>query len=348
MFSRCAIKGISAVIPTEVKNINEFVSLYGEKTVARIRKATGIDELHIASKGLTTADYCIEAANSILAQDFFAIADIDGVIFVSQTPDYLIPHTSATIQHRLGISTNAIAMDLNFGCAGYVYGLFQAMLLVEAGYCKNVLLCAGDTLSRYIHPLDRSLRMVMGDAGTATIVSVSDISSQSTFSFFTDGSGCDLLQVPAGASRMPFEKGKTDIVNMDEDGNGRTLENLYMNGSEIMTFALKSVPELVNEVLLKIGWNIEEVDLFALHQANSFMVKYIAKRMKVDSERVPINVQYTGNTSSASIPLMLCNLYANKNEELQKVICCGFGTGLACAAGAIDLSKAVICPTKVF
>ncbi len=345
-FRRCTIRSVATVIPKERQCINDFIPLYGDKIVGRIRKATGIEEIRIAPKTKTAADYCVEAVKAIFDKQICSPSIIDGVIFVSQTPDYLIPHTSATIQHRLGIPTDAIAMDLNFGCAGYVYGLFQAMLLIETGFCCNVLLCTGDTLSRHIHPMDRSLRMVMGDAGTATLVSANDNASSSAFSFFTDGGGASLLQIPAGGSRMPYEIGVTDNLTTDEEGNQHTLENLYMNGTEIMTFALQRVPQLVADVLGKIKWTKEEVHLYALHQANSFMVKYIAKRMKVDTAKVPINVKLTGNTSSASIPLMLCNLYAGKNESLQKVICCGFGTGLACAAGAVNLSKAVICPTS--
>jgi len=343
MFERSTIRAVAAVIPKERQQIDDFIPLYGEKIVGRIRKATGIEEIRIAPKDLTAADYCIAAAEQIFATQVCPPANVDGVVFVSQTPDYLIPHTSATIQHRLGLPTNTIAMDINFGCAGYIYGLFQAMLLVETGNCCNVLLCSGDTLSRHIHPMDRSLRMVMGDAGTATLVSAYENASPSAFSFFTDGGGASLLQIPAGGSRMPCEKGVTDVVTVDEEGNEHTLENLFMNGTEIMTFALQRVPQVVDEVLSKIDWAKEEVALFALHQANAFMVKYIAKRMKVDAAKVPINVKLTGNTSSASVPLMLCNVYPGINKNLQKVVCCGFGTGLACAAGAVDLSRTEIC-----
>lgn len=344
LFSYGCISGIASALPKERQSMVNFESLYGEKQVARIRKVTGIDEIRVAPLNLTTSDYCAKAAEKLFDMGVSKPTSIDGVVFVSQTPDFKIPHTSATLQHRLGIPRRAIAMDLNFGCPGYVYGLFQAMLLIETGYCKNVLLCAGDTICRHIHPMDKALRMVMGDAGTATIITATDVIRPSAFSFFTDGEGANLLQIPAGGSRMPCQKGKTDIAMTDEDGNTRTMENLFMDGTAILTFALQRVPEIVTDVLLKIGWSKAEVDLFVLHQANEFMVKYLTKRLQVDKMKVPINVKLVGNTGSASIPVLLTTTYPGQNANLKKVIACGFGTGLACIAGAIDLSKAIICP----
>ena len=129
-------------------------------------------------------------------------------------------------------------------------------------------------------------------------------------------------------------------------GNGvEFLEVPYMDGSAIMNFALNIVPKEIESVLERAGWDRDEVNLFALHQANAFMVKYIAKKMALPSEKVPVDVSRTGNTSATSIPLMLCNRYSGKNEPLEKVVVCGFGTGLSCAAGASDFSHALICPT---
>ncbi len=340
-----SICGLAAMLPKKRLAMEELLHSYGEKMVRRIKKATGIEELRIAPSEMTASDYCVEATKHLFESGGFQFADVDGIVFVSQSPDYLMPHTSAILQHRLGIPTSSIAMDLNFGCAGYVYGLFQAMMLIETGFCNNVLFCSGDTMSRHVHPRDKALRMVIGDGGTATLLSRDETASPSAFSFFTDGGGATSLMIPAGGARNPCQSGVTDIAQEDEDGNTRSAENLYMDGTAIMNFALSIAPQMMDAVLNQMVWEKEEVDLFALHQANAFMVRYIAKKMKLPPDKVPVDVANTGNTSSASIPLMLCNLYAGENEALKKVIACGFGTGLSCAAGALDFSRALICPT---
>lgn len=343
--SRAVVRGIAAVLPRNRLAMETLSPIYGEKMVKRIRKATGIEEVRIAPTGTTASDYCAEAAERLFEQGGFRFADVDGLVFVSQSPDYLVPHTSAILQHRLGLPVSSITMDLNFGCAGYVYGLFQSMLLIETGFCQNVLLCVGDTMSHHVHPRDKALRMVIGDGGTATLLSGGENASPSAFSFFTDGSGAESLTIPAGGARTPCQSGVTDLVREDQDGNARSAENLYMDGTAIMNFALNTAPQMIHEAMEHIGWHSDEVDLFALHQANAFMVKYIAKKMQLSADKVPVDVSHTGNTSSASIPLMLCNRYAEKSESLKKVVVCGFGTGLSCAAGTVDLSNALICST---
>lgn len=344
-FSHVSVLGIASMLPKNRLTVAGLSDLYGEKMVKRIAKATGIEELRVAPLGTTASDYCAEAAKRLFEAGGFRFADVDGLVFVSQSPDYAVPHTSAILQHRLGLPSAAIAMDLNFGCAGYLYALFQGAMLITTGYCKNVLLCVGDTMSRHVHPQDRALRMVMGDGGTATLLSHKEGTAPVSFSFFTDGGGAESLIIPAGGARTPCSAGATDVMQEDEDGNARTAENLYMDGTAIMNFALSVVPRMIDAVLRQAGWEREDVGLYALHQANSFMVKYIAKKMKLQPAKVPVDVVHTGNTSSPSIPLMLCNRYAGQNEMLEKVVACGFGTGLSCAAGTLDLSRTLICPT---
>lgn len=340
------IAGIAAVIPKEKLVLMDLAQNYGAKTIEKIINVTGISEVRLAPAHKTSSDYCVVAAKNLLKQLALAPAEIDGIVFVTETPDYLVPHTSAVMQDKLGIATSALAFDLNYGCAGYVYGLFQAFMLVQLGYCKNVLFCAGDTLSHYVNSKDKALRMVLGDAGSATLITAGDSTGETIFSFFTDGAGAKHLIIPAGGNRCVRQKGITDVLEQDADGNARTQEDLYMDGMEIMQFALHEVKKVIEKTIEQVGWDKTEIDLYAFHQANELIVKYLGKQLKLDMNKVPMSVGKTGNTSSVSIPLMLCNLYSEKQEKLKKVIACGFGTGLSCAAGAIDLSGAQICPTQ--
>ena len=344
-FSKVKIAAIASVVPKERFPLMNLAEQYGEKEISRIINATGIEEVTVAAEGMTSSDYAYEAALRLIDATGINVKDIDGLLFLTESPDYIIPNTAAVLQHRLGMRNNTVNMDLRYGCAGYVYGLFQASLLIESGYCSNVLLLAGDTISHYINQHDRSLRMVNGDAACATLITKDSSVKSSYYSFYVDGSGVDSLLIPAGGRRMPIKPGVTDVLVFDDDGNGRTKENLYMNGMDIMVFATRRVPELVKDILNYTGWDKDNVDLFAFHQANMMIVNRIAKTLKISKEKIPLCMAHTGNCGFDSIPLMLCTLYPGVNTGMKKVIACGFGAGLIAAAGALDLSKTNIIGT---
>lgn len=338
IFTKPRVAAISACVSKNRMELADLADLYGEATVAKIMKVTGIERVSIAPQGTTTADYCAAAAVKLMQEQNIDPKTIDGLVFVTETPDYIIPHTSAILQDRLGLPNHTLAFDINYGCAGYVYGIFQASLLVESGYCKRVLVCAGDTLSRYVNPADKAARMVLGDGGSATLVEADEKARRSVFSFYTDGSRAEHLMIPAGANRVPHTPGMTDVLHTDADGNARTDENFYMNGLEVMGFALNETLSSIRETAEHMNWELSEVDLFALHQANALIVQYITKQLKLPKDRVPIAVGETGNASSASIPIMLTSTFGGKTLDFAKVLACGFGTGLACAGAALDLS----------
>jgi 3-oxoacyl-[acyl-carrier-protein] synthase III len=340
-FHSIRIKGISTAIPEDILNLTALCSLYGSEEVNRIIARTGIEQVRVARDGQCTSDLCAAAAGGLLAKLKVTASTIDGIIFVSQTPDYKMPATSVLLQHRLGLPTTAVAFDINYGCSGFVYGLYQASMMIEAGGCERVLVCVGDTSSKLVHPGDRAVRMVFGDGGSATLVEKGE--STSHFILKSDGSGAEHLIIPAGGWRKPSSK-QTSIPIEDEDGNIRNEETLRMNGMEIMSFALREVPPMINELLGNAGWKKDEVGTYALHQANQFMLEYLCKKMKLQKNSVPIAVSAVGNTGPASIPLMLSIKHNELSErnQLQKVICCGFGVGLSWASCSIDLSATCI------
>ena len=351
LFFRAVIRGIAAVLPKEREDINAWKDEFGDKEVTNIANITGIRELRTAPWGTTASDYCAEATKILFADTELKPELVDAVIFVSQSPDYPVPHTAAILQHRLGLPPSTIATDMVLGCTGYVYGVFTAMALIESGCCKNVLLCAGDTMHRRVHPKDKVLRMEIGDAGTATWLSASRDISTSSFSFFTDGAGASALMIAYGGGRHPISFGRTaedekTIDAIDERAcKADTSENLYMDGMRLMRFALQEVPPTIGNVLQSIGWSETDVNLYAFHQSSEPVLRYIAKKLEATQRQVPIGVTLRGNTGAASIPVMLCDLYAGQNAVLQKTVVCGFGAGLAVAAGAMDLRHAHICRT---
>jgi len=331
------IQSIAAALPPDIEELSELDLIFGEAEVSRIIKTNGIERIRKAPEGVCSSDLCFAAASHLLNPEL--VQEIDGIIFVSQTPDHILPATSCILQHRLGLPKSAAAIDINHGCSGYIYGLYQAAMMVSAGGCRSVLLCAGDVLSRYVNPLDKNERMVFGDAGSATLVTKGD--GTIGFAFHTDGSGADHLTIPAGGCRMP-RSDETARVDMRPDGSLRSDEDLFLNGIEVMNFSLREVPKAIAQALEAVGWQRESVTLFGLHQANRFIIDYLRKILKVPADKVPVAMQETGNTSAASIPLMLCQErdLLVKEKMLGRTLLCGFGVGLSCGVAALDLSEA--------
>ena len=340
-FTNSVIKGIAASIPIGGVDLSSLSTLYGADEVKKIIASTGIEQVRVAKEGHCASDLCAAAAEELLAKLEVNPSTIDGIVFVSQTPDYKMPATSVLLQHRLRLPTAAVAFDINYGCSGYVYGLYQASMMIAAGGCERVLVCVGDTSTKLVHPGDRSVRMVFGDGGSATLVEKGE--SISNFILKTDGSGAESLIIPAGGSRKPYSE-ETSIPIEAEDGNIRSEETIRMNGMEIMSFVLREIPPMINELLDVTCWKKDEVGTYALHQANKFMLEYLRKKMKLPKHAVPIAVSTVGNTGPASIPLMLSIKQQElfERDRLQKVICCGFGVGLSWAACSVDLSSTLI------
>ena len=337
------IRSIAATIPTEIVDLTELYAIYGTEEVDRIIKMNGISEIRVASEEMCTSDLCEKAARLLLENGGSHTAqDIQGLVFVSQTPDYILPATSALLQHRLGLSNDIVAFDLSNGCPGYIYGLYQAALLVSSGSCNAVLVCAGDVITRYVNQLDKSARMVFGDAGSATLVARGD--SDMAFSFMTEGVGAEHLIIKAGGCRYPKDDEQSSMVSVRSDGNMRSDEDIFMNGLEVMNFSVREVPKAITTLLSKTGWQKEEIGLFGFHQANKFMLENLSRIMKLPKGSVPVAMEKTGNTGPASIPLMLAQEHQRLTREnrLQKAIFCGFGVGLSCAAVALELSETQI------
>jgi len=331
------VKAINAWLPKTNVEMLTFANEYGEQEVKNIIKTTGVERVRIADKGMTSSDMCFNAAEALVSQHGIDKSEIDGLVFVSQTTDWILPATSISLQDRLGLSKETVCIDIHYGCSGYIYGLFQAALWVSSGACQNVLVLAGDTTSQMINPKDKSLRLVFGDCGTATLVGKGN--NPMGVDIKSDGSGAERLIVPAGGFRMPVSE-STSVLEWDSDNNGRTKNDLYMDGMAIFNFANMQVSKNVDRLLESMQWNKEDVGLFCLHQANKFMVDYVRKRIKVPVEKVPVNVKDYGNTGPSTIPLLLSDLCSVENNfDLKKVIMSGFGVGLSWGSIATDLSE---------
>lgn len=330
------ISAIASWLPTDVLEMISFSEEYGEKETSNIIKATGVQRVRIAKGDDTSSDMCFRAAENLIEKENIDKSTIDGLVFVSQTTDFILPATSISLQHRLGLSKDTVCIDIHYGCSGYIYGIFQAALWISSKACKNVLILAGDTTSRMINPKDKSLRMVFGDCGTATLMTVGPNSIGVEIN--SDGSGMESLIIPAGGFRLPSNE-DTEILEYDLDNNGRTANDLFMDGLAIFNFAITNVPKSVHSLLELMDWNKENIGFFALHQANDFMVNYVRKKIKAPVEITPMNVTNYGNTGPASIPLLFSDICSQQKFNLDKVIMSGFGVGLSWGSIACDMSE---------
>jgi len=333
-----AIKAISCAVPKDAFQIASLSSIWEESEIRRIIKTTGIEEVRIADEKTTTADLCVRAAEAIFKELPLSKDSVNGIVFVSQTPDYILPATSCILQSRLGISQEAIVIDINHGCNGYIYGVFLSSMLVASGSCRRVLLLAGDTTSKLVATHDKSLRTMFGDAGNATLIEKGKGSF--CFRIKTDGKRYDRLIVPAGGMRIPRSE-ESHVAREMESGNYRSQEHLFMDGVEVIKFALSDIPPLVEKLLADVSWLKTEVGYYVFHQANKFVIEYIIKKMKLPAEAVPIAVKKYGNTGPASIPLTLAQGLSDKtldSSRLRSTVAVGFGVGFSWGAFAGDLS----------
>ena len=323
------IAGIVSCLPSRVIDNAFYEEQFGEG-VAEVTKMTGVLSRHRADEDVTTSDLCEAAADRLLEGLGWERDSVDGLIFVTQSPDYRLPATACAVHGRMNLRVGAIAFDVNLGCSGYPYGLWLAMMAIQTGAMKRVLLAVGDTSGKTIDPSDRATAMLFGDAGTVTAIEQSDDGdSAADFILGSDGTGADNLIVPNGAFRVRKAEGKLE---------GRNLDKLYMDGGEIFTFTLKSVPPLINETVEVAGIDREGYDAFLLHQANTFMINHIAKKAKLPKEKVPINMDRYGNTSSATIPLLMTtDLAEGLAAGKMRLGMFGFGVGYSWASASMDV-----------
>lgn len=324
------IRSIITYLPERVKEMSSFSHIYGEKVVEETIAASGIERVHVAREDETTSDMCLQAAEALIEKENIDKTTIDGLIFVSLTPDYAFPATSVVLQGRLGLSKDIVAFDTAYGCSGYIYGVFQAATLIGSGACKNVLLLAGDTNSKMLDQNEKSNAMVFGDAASATFVTAGE--GILAFDLHTDGYSFETVINKNGGYRCwP--------ANLDKDYNDQG-----MKGDDVFGFIVSYGPKTIKAVLELAEWDKDEVDFYGLHQATKITVNFMRKKLKLTHpERAPFDIENYGNTGPVTVPLVLTD-YPYRAEGIdtsswKKVVLAAYGVGMSWGSIACDLSK---------
>lgn len=333
IFEGVKITGIACAVPKHKDSIYDFDDSFGKENVEKFISTTGVKERRYVHDKQTNSDLCYEAAEAIIAHKGYDKDSFDGLILVTQTPDYARPATAHVLQHRLGFSKDCMVFDINLGCSGFVYGVNIAASLIKAGALKRILLCCGEAHT-CLSPMDnKATSMLFGDAGSAIVVESENDTIKTLLK--ADGEGYRAILTPGVNARV-----KIDVNNLDYDRIKET-----MDGSAVFEFALIQVPKSFKEFFKFFGGTIDDYDYCVFHQANLFMLEHIRKKIKLAPEKMPISMDRYGNTSSVSIPLTIADLCSRENcKENLKIISSGFGIGLSWGIADFTIDRKDILP----
>jgi 3-oxoacyl-[acyl-carrier-protein] synthase-3 len=317
-----SITGLGCRVPERVVT-NDDLKQYVDTSDEWIRERTGIRQRHMASQDEALSDIALPACREALAQAGCEGKDIDLIIVATVTPDMMFPSTGAILADALG-ATDAAAYDLSAGCTGFMYALAQGYGMVAGGLSKRALVVGGDLLSKILDWDDRSTLVLFGDGAGAVVLEAVPDQGFLGFELGADGSGGASLWLPGSGSR-----------HFDD-----TERYVKMNGREVFKFATRILVQSAEDLLEKCGMTIEDVDLYIPHQANVRIIDYATRKLGVPSERVVINVDRYGNTSSGSIPLALADAATDgRLKPGQLVLMTGMGAGLTWGSALIRWTK---------
>lgn len=340
-FKDVRIAGIAAGVPKNVaSNLHptEDDNMSTEYSPEEYVKTTGVVERRV-SRTLTTSDLSYYAAEQLIKDLSWNKDEIGALIFVSQTPDYVLPATACILQDRLGLSKECFATDISLGCSGWVYGLSVALGLLGKDRVLKALILCGDAKKRF--KLSNQFRdPLFGSAGTATAVEFCEGLESIKFHFGTDGSGFDAIITPDMGSRNPVT---LDSFKFEEyDGKQSCRMMTRMKGMDVFSFGITTAPKSIKKLAEHYGFDYLDCDYYVFHQANMKMNNMIVKKLKLDPDKVPSCMYRFGNTSSASIPLTIVGELKGKCENGIKFLCCGFGVGLSWGTVAFKSENMVV------
>jgi 3-oxoacyl-[acyl-carrier-protein] synthase-3 len=316
-----AIGPIAVHLPARVETNEDLQREFPQWDMPTIAEKTGVYRRHIAAADECSSDLAVAAAQRLFREQNVDPSSIDYLLFCTQTPDYPLPTTACLIQDRLGLRNDIGAIDFNLGCSGFVYGLSLADGLIRTGAVERCLLLTAETYSKFIHPTDRSLRTIFGDAAAATLIEATGQPSIQAYEFGTDGRGADTLLVTAGGHRKEPHAHRPR-------GRKRWPSDLYMDGPSLMSFTVDAIPGVIDRILSKAGWRKDQVSLFLMHQATEKLLRQLQLVLELDDDRMPIDLRDVGNTVSSTLPILIDQLRRERRlTPSMQTLMMGFGVG---------------------
>jgi len=327
---------MSAAVPKHLIKNREYTEVFSAQEANDIVDKTGIEERRFADAETCSSDLCFAAAEKLIEDNKIDKEEIDLLVFISQTPDYRMPATSVTLQHRLGLPHSTIAFDINLGCSAFIYGLSVVYGMMAHSGLRKALLLDGETRSKVYSPRDRRSAFLFGDGGVAALIERNPKFGKSTFSLNSDGSRAELIMIPAGGYRKMSSADTVVERVIDEYGNMRSEEQGYMQGGDVFNFVIREIPRDIKNTLAYAEKEIGGFDYVVFHQANNFINSYIAKKMKLDTTKIPSTIAKFGNTSSVSVPLTIISELQGKLDGKKELLLSAFGVGMTWATGIVS------------
>jgi len=332
----CRVAGISSCVPSKIYNNRKDSSHFPKIDVEKVVSLAGVVERHICDDSICSSDLCYKSAEDIIKKLEWDKDTIDGLVFITQSPDYFLPSTSCVLHERLGLPESCATFDIGLGCSGYPYGIWMAAMMLNSNH-KRVLVLHGETPSRFTSPDDKVTYLLFGDAGSATALEYDeDNNTPWNFTFGTDGKGHEDLIIYSGGFRKRF----------DDDPRQHYL---HMKGTNLFNFTIKKIPSLINDTLNAANTKTEDIDYFIFHQSNKYMMMHLAKKCGIKKEQAPIILDTFGNTGGPSIPLTITQTLKNKDiREPVSMMLIGYGVGLSWSAALLELNERTLISHVVY
>jgi len=340
-FKNIEISAISCAVPEQEVSAAKVYKEHRQEYTEKIKKTIAVDSIRRSVKKQISSDLGYIAAKKIIEDNQIDPLSIGILVYVTQSPDYRLPATSCILHKRLGLSIDCATVDVNNGCAGFVYGAHIICSMLNTLNCKNALLIIGDTTSpkkRYKEYYGNRVSVPFGDATASVLFSKKDTDGQIDISLRTNGNGYKSIIEYNGAYRS------RTYTSSEMNVGYKKYRYCLINGIDVFNFSISDVPNHINEFIAFQNKTVSDYDCIVLHQPNLLMIKQIIKKIGADMDKVPISLSRYGNTSGASIPLTLVDRYGKNKCGIIKTLFCGFGVGLLWGTMSAKIDTRVIKP----
>lgn len=346
-FSNKKITGILSILPSNEVMFEDEMHNYSfsEAKSLKLKQAMGFKAKRVVADNTTTSfDLVVAGLDYLFENNFLDKNSIDALLFVSQSPEYIMPPTSNLLHGKYELDERVYCLDINQGCAGFIVGLQQAFMLLNNEGINRVVLCNADVLSPKVSKFDRNSNPLIGDAAAITIIENTSENSSIVGEIRMDGSGAMVLNVPAGGARLPISTETSELYE-DAFGNKRSKNHLVMQGDNVFNFVQTKVPEQIKNIVESFNDSVETIDYFLFHQPNRFMLQKLADKIGVSRDKLPSNiVENFGNSSGVTIPVVTTYNLGEKLENTELKVCfSGFGVGLTWGTIIMNLGNLDFC-----
>jgi 3-oxoacyl-[acyl-carrier-protein] synthase III len=329
-----SVLDIEYFLPEKVLTNKALEKEFPSWNISATTQTIGVESRHHANLNQTAYDLSVEALKKLLKKRADLINEVDGLLFCTQSPDYIMPSNSFLLMRDFEFTSNTFCLDFNLACSGYLSALIIASGLIKTNVCSKILIFNADTYSKYIHPKDRSTRLLFGDGAAVSIFGEREITTKPIIKKIlhiekgADGTGWDKFIIKAGGLRNPLNIIENIAERVDKSGNVKSNNKIEMDGFRVLSFVNGKVIPQIRSALLNSRIDLSQIEYFIFHQASQVAIDTIVSRLKIDPARVLTNIKYVGNTVSASIPILL-----KETEHLRpragKALISGFGVGFS-------------------